>query len=212
MKDTKYFYDYLNNENPFAFLKGYDKNKFLEDKTRKRLESIQKIQPKFIPCSMDPNVLSTEHNNTMNIVIKNGINKDINKGLDLLKKHNVEYDQSVFHQSESKRSKDMSLFYDIGYNKEYQEYNFNLMNLENILEVLKRYSHLGDMEDIIIDIYRLKLLNKQNIIRNKVYEALRERVDDEAIAGIDFDKPVKENSLEEAKRLIELEDKKRSDK
>lgn len=171
MRDTKYFYEYLNNENPFAFLNSYDKNKFIEEKTKKRLESLQKIQPKFIPCAMDHNVLSSEHNSTMNLVITNGINRDISRGLELLKAHGI-----------------------------------NVIN--NPLETFKKHLDLGDMEDIVLNIYRLKLLSKQNILRNKVHEALKERVDEETIAGIDFEKCKGENSLEDARRLIELEEKK----
>ncbi|KAF9763758.1 hypothetical protein NGRA_1053 [Nosema granulosis] len=207
MRETKYFYEYLNNENPFAFLKGYEKNKFLEEKTKKRLDSVQKLQPKFIPCAIEPNIFSTEHNHAMNTFIKNGINQHINNGMWLLKEHNVDFDQSLFEQIGSTNINNdeyVHAFCEVGYNKDHRELKFNLVRLDEILDLFKRYSFC---EDIIIEIYRLKLLNKQNIIRNKVYEALRDKVDDETIANIDFDKPIHENPIEIAKRVIELESK-----
>lgn len=195
MKETKYFYEYLNNENPFAFLNGYEKNAFLDKKIRKRLESIQKMQPTFVPCGFDPDILSKEHNNAMNVIIKNSINQYIHKGLQLLIKHNVDFDGAEFAQLGSGNVHHNSLdFSSVGVDIAKEEQSYNLLRLDNILWILKKHSSIEGMEDVIISIYKLKLLNKQNMIRNRVYNVIKDNIDNEVVSGMDFTDTGDENN------------------
>ncbi|EOB12727.1 hypothetical protein NBO_375g0005 [Nosema bombycis CQ1] len=193
MKESKYFFEYLNNENPFAFLKGYEKNKFNDPNVKKRLDSIQKMQPKFIPCTLDPGILSKEHNHAMNKIIKDGINQDINQGLNILLRNKVVFDQNAFLQGKTDTNPpgDTALrFCDVGYDSDHKNFDFDLPKIDHILEIFKNNLNLENMKDIVIEIYRLKLFNKQNIIRNRVYDAIKDKLDDENIASIDFNKPI----------------------
>lgn len=52
--------EYINNENPFAYIRNYSGNPFLDPAIRPKLDALQQMQPKFVPLGIDPNTLRTE--------------------------------------------------------------------------------------------------------------------------------------------------------
>lgn len=61
------------------------------------------------------------------------------------------------------------------------------------------------MEDIILNIFRLKLINKQKLLRDKVFTAVNEKLDNEAVLKIDLQKEIIDDQMEEARQLLKLE-------
>jgi len=61
------------------------------------------------------------------------------------------------------------------------------------------------MEDIILNIFRLKLINKQKLLRDKVFTAVNEKLDNEAVLKIDLQKEIIDDQMEEVRQLLKLE-------
>ncbi|WUR04121.1 uncharacterized protein VNE69_07187 [Vairimorpha necatrix] len=209
MPDSTNFFDFLNNENPYAYLRNYENHPFKKDNLKVKLDALQKIQPKFIPCVMDQGVLSNERANTVNFVIRNGVNENIMKGVEVLEKNNIAHDiytyQIVNQTNVVELSNKAAELQDIGFDMSYvYKHRYNFLGLNYIMDVFKKYIDLEGMEDIVLDICRLKLINKQKILREKVYGAISEKLEDESIMQINIEKDIKEDPIEEAKTLINL--------
>lgn len=208
MSDAKNFYDFVSNENPFAFLKDYDKQEF--KLIKHELEALQKIQPKFIPAIVDSSVLLNERTATINTVIRNGINENIMKGVSILNKNNIVHDilnhkiiSNVGFVETSKKAAELS---EIGFDpSNVKKHRYNMGALKYIIDVFKNYLDLDGMEDVVLDMYRLKSINKQKMLREKVYKAIKDKIDDDIYLKMNFDNDIVEDVYEEAENLHKLE-------
>jgi hypothetical protein len=210
MPDSKNFFEFVNNENPYAYLRKYDDNDFKKDHVKTKLDAIQKIQPKFIPCIMDQSVLTNERSTTVNFVIRNGINENIMKGLAILARNNIENDINQYKSASSSAEAytKANELRDVGFDVSFvKKHRFNMQALNFIINKFKENINLDGMEDIILDLSRLKLINKQKILRDKVFKAIRDKLDDEAILKIDLNCEIIEDPLLEAEMLVKLEKK-----
>lgn len=76
--------EYLNNENPFAYLRNYLDNPFLDPSNRPRLDALQQIQPKFIPLGIDANTLRTEQQLKTRAAIESRTMDLLTRGMELV--------------------------------------------------------------------------------------------------------------------------------
>lgn len=208
MSDAKNFYDFVNNENPFGFFKDYDKQEF--KKIKHELDALQKIQPKFIPAVVDSSVLINERATSVNTVIRNGINENIMKGVSILNRNNIKHD-ILNHKivsntgliETSKKAADLS---EIGFDpSNVKKHRYNIGALNYIMSVFKNYLDLDGMEDIVLEMYRFKSINKQKMLREKVYNAIKDKIDDDILLKMNFDDEIVEDVYEDAKRFYNLE-------
>lgn len=208
MSDSKNFYDFVNNENPFAFLKDYGKQEFKYKK--QELEAIQKIQPKFIPAVVDKSVLVNERMATINTIIRNGLNENIMKGVSILNRNKISHD--IFNYKinstagmleTSKKAAELS---EIGFDpNNVNKHRYNMTALDHFFVVFKNYLDLDGMEDVVLDMYRLKSLKKQTMLREKVYNAIKEKFDNESALKMNFDDDIVEDAYQDAENLYNLE-------
>lgn len=210
MPDSKNFFEFVTNENPYAYLRNYDDNDFKKDNVKTKLDAIQKIQPKFVPCIMDQSVLNNERSTNVNFVIRNGINENIMKGLAILARNNIENDISQYKSVSSSADAHIKAneLKDVGFDVNFvRKHRFNMQALNYIIDKFKENINLDGMEDIILDISRLKLINKQKILRDKVFKAIQDKLNDEVILKIDLKCDIIEDPLSEAEMLLKLEKK-----
>ncbi|EEQ82612.1 hypothetical protein NCER_100650 [Vairimorpha ceranae BRL01] len=210
MEDSTDFFEFVNNENPYAFLRNYADNSFKNPKIKDKLDALQKIQPSFVPCIVDQTVFANERTTIINFIIRNGINENIMNGTEILNKNNIEHDigkHEIVNQSGTLelRAKAADLK-DLGFDTSYvHKRRYNITALNTILEVFKNHIELDGMEDIILNIFRLKLINKQKLLRDKVFTAVNEKLDNEAVLKIDLQKEIIDDQMEEARQLLKLE-------
>lgn len=76
--------EYVNNENPFAYIRDYFENPFLDPAIKPKLDALQQIQPKFIPLGIDLHTLKAEQMIKTNMVIEEHIREMLNKGMKLI--------------------------------------------------------------------------------------------------------------------------------
>lgn len=213
MPDSRKFYDFVNNENPYAYLRKYEDNEFKKEHIKTKLDSIQKIQPKFIPCIVDQSVLNKERSTTVNFVIRNGINEYIMKGIAILNRNHIQHDLNQYKientvntaeaHAKAQNLQDVGCV-DVNFVKKHK---FNIGALYYIIDKFKQHIDLDGIEDIVLDISRLKLINKQKILRDKVYKAIQDKISDDMMVKIDLTCDINEDPLSQAEKLINLEKK-----
>ncbi|CAD25796.2 hypothetical protein [Encephalitozoon cuniculi GB-M1] len=76
--------EYINNENPFAYMSGYFENPFLDPEVRLQLNALQQIQPKFIPLGINGRILKTEQAAKTKAIAESQIEKLLDKGMELV--------------------------------------------------------------------------------------------------------------------------------
>ncbi|ORE00536.1 hypothetical protein A0H76_248 [Hepatospora eriocheir] len=75
---------YLNSENPFSFAKGYFNDEINNQKSRERLNAIQKLQPEKLDLFLDSHQIIEEKKTLLENGLKTKRDKFIRAGLEIL--------------------------------------------------------------------------------------------------------------------------------
>lgn len=150
-------HEYITNENPFAYMKDYLENPFLDPDIKLRLDALQQMQPKFIPLAITASILKTEQAAKAKAVVHLQIESLLDKGMALIGSTELSREDALRTRIDDPR-----------------------------------------ILDILIDINRLRLLESQDRLREKVYYALKDVIPQDTAATIDCSLPVEENYLEDA--------------
>lgn len=78
--------EYIINENPFAFARGYSKGPFLDEQIKRNLDAVQHIQPKFIPFGVDTYTLKDEQAFKIRKAVENTIKDLLDEGMKILQR------------------------------------------------------------------------------------------------------------------------------
>lgn len=76
--------EYMNNENPFAYIRNYSENMFLDQAVKPKLDALMQIQPKFIPLGIDAGTIRTEQIVKTRMIVENHIKDLLDRGMQLV--------------------------------------------------------------------------------------------------------------------------------
>lgn len=74
-----------------------------------------------------------------------------------------------------------------------------------ILDVFKFCLEFEGMEDVVQKYYDLNQLTSKKVLREKVFNVVKDKVDEEVMMNIYTEIDIKEDLLEDARRILELE-------
>ncbi|KAH9411399.1 hypothetical protein HK407_05g09170 [Ordospora pajunii] len=171
--------EYLNNENPFAYMQSYGEAPVIDAKIKADMDVMLQMQPKYISIGIGSHILRAEQVAKTNALIELHVLRLLNEGLQILR-HNAQIGMHV--------NGSISDIADIGIGAE--------MNSRAGAESLLR-SNIDNQNvlDIMIRINRLKLLRSQERLREKVYHALRNTIALEIVQSSGFPQPICEDTL-----------------
>ena len=180
--------EYLNNENPFAYMQSYGDAPVIDPKVKADMDVMLQMQPKYISIGISNHMLRTEQVTKTNALIELHILCLLNEGLQKLRS-NVQ--MGVHVNGSINDAADLSMSAD--------------MNARTSVESLLR-SNIDDQKvlDIMIRINRLKLLRSQERLREKVYHALRNSIAPETVQSSGFPQPIIEDAFSDAIEYAKL--------
>ncbi|ADM12398.1 uncharacterized protein Eint_100720 [Encephalitozoon intestinalis ATCC 50506] len=76
--------EYINNENPFAYMKEYFENPFLDPEIKLRLNALQQMQPRFVPLGINGSVLKAEQAAKTKAIVESQIERLLQEGMSLI--------------------------------------------------------------------------------------------------------------------------------
>ncbi|KAM0672877.1 hypothetical protein CWI42_050660 [Ordospora colligata] len=180
--------EYLNNENPFAYMQSYGDAPVIDPKIKADMDIMLQMQPKYISIGINNHVLRTEQVTKTNTLIELHILYLLNEGLQTLR-NNAEMGMHVNGSISDAAGLSMGAE----------------MNARASVESLLK-SNIDDQKvlDIMIRINRLKLLRSQERLREKVYYALRNSIAPETVQSSVFPLPIMEDALSDAIEYVKL--------